>query len=441
MSRPEDPLGAKSDLTCDSLSLPGQTCAEVCPEEIERHQADDAEAVRIAQARINNAIGVIGSFRDQQPAPKLPPAANLRLRQRDAANRPPTTSESQPVDHFAGVEAPSRHDPEIVPALPEGLRRPVIGPLLSRYAPMVGFAAIVAYGITMFAAFQSDSRWPKTDNDSDAAVGRMSNEPASDVRQLLRLVIEDERAFANEPILLGVAVAPPTDSGSLSLRGLAHGTRLSAGTALGGDSWEFPLRDLGGVYVYAPHDFIGVMNAMIALISPSKKVIDSHPMRLEWMAKMDSLQPPSKREIDPGSVNAVPKMRIDSVTANAVPKMPIDSGPASVIAKPEIDSGTVGGATVKPMDRQEAAALMERGRDLLRNGDVALAQLAFRRLAEAGNADAALALAATYDPRYLAEHKLIGIIGDEAKARAWFQRASELGSTEADRILQRADIK
>jgi hypothetical protein len=183
------------------------------------------------------------------------------------------------------------------------------------------------------------------------------------------------------------------------------------------------------------------MNAMIALISPSKKVIDSHPMRLEWMAKMDSLQPPSKREIDPGSVNAVPKMRIDSVTANAVPKMPIDSGPASVIAKPEIDSGTVGGATVKPMDRQEAAALMERGRDLLRNGDVALAQLAFRRLAEAGNADAALALAATYDPRYLAEHKLIGIIGDEAKARAWFQRASELGSTEADRILQRADIK
>jgi hypothetical protein len=435
MSRPEDPLGAKSD-------LPGQTCDEVCPEEIERHQADDAEVMRIAQARINNAIGVIGSFRDQQPAPKLPPAANFRLRQRDAANRPPTTSESPPVDHFAGVEArpPSRHDPEIVPALPEGLRRPVIGPLLSRYAPMLGFAAIVAYGITMFAPFQFDSRWPKTDNDSDAPVGRMSNEPASDVRQLLRLVIEDERAFANEPILLGVAVAPPTDSGSLSVRGLAHGTRLSAGTALGGESWEFPLRDLGGVYVYAPPDFIGVMDAMIALLSPSKKVIDSHPMRLEWIAKADSRQLPSN-EIDSGSANAVPKMPIDSATANAVPKMPIDSGPASVIAKPEIDSGTVSAAAVKPMERQEAAALMERGRDLLRNGDVALAQLAFRRLAEAGNADAALALAATYDPRYLAEHKLIGIIGDEAKARAWFQRASELGSTEADRILRRADIK
>jgi TPR repeat protein len=44
-------------------------------------------------------------------------------------------------------------------------------------------------------------------------------------------------------------------------------------------------------------------------------------------------------------------------------------------------------------------------------------------------------------PMTLVMHKLIGIIGDEAKARAWFQRASELGATEADRILQRADIK
>jgi TPR repeat protein len=62
-------------------------------------------------------------------------------------------------------------------------------------------------------------------------------------------------------------------------------------------------------------------------------------------------------------------------------------------------------------------------------------------VAEAGDADAALALAATYDPRYLAQHKLIGIVGDEAKARAWYQRASELGSIEADRILRRANKK
>jgi hypothetical protein len=433
--RPEDPLEANLEVAPESQDQPGQTSDQGYREEIEQLRAAYAEAVRIAQARI-----------DQQPdgpAPKLPRAANLRLRQPDPANRRPAASTPPPDDHFAGFEArpPSSHDPEMVAASSEGLRRRVIGPLLTQYAPMVGFAAIVAYAITIFGPFQFDSRWPKTNNDGGVPAGRMSNEPPSDMGQLFRLVIEDEGAFANEPILLGVAVAPPTDAGSLSLRGLAHGTRLSAGSAVGEDSWEFALRDLGGVYVYPPPDFIGVTTAMIALLSPSKKVIDSHPMRLEWLAKADSLRSLSRQEINSGAANAVPKIPIDSGTANAVRKMPIDSGPPSVIAKPEIDSGTVSAAPVRPMDQQEAAALMERGRDLLRNGDVALAQLAFRRLAEAGRADAALALAATYDPRYLAEHKVIGIIGDEAKARAWYQRASELGSTEADRILQRANIK
>ncbi len=428
MSRPEDPLGEISDLTSATPDLSGQTSDLICAEEIEQRRAEDAEAVRNAQARIDNAIGVIHSFGDQQPAPKLPPAANLRLRQRDAADGPPTRSESPPVDQFAGFEPqpPSGHGPEIVPPLSEGLRRPIIGRLLSRYAPMTVFAAIVAYGVTMFAPFQSDGS--KTNNDNGAQVAGMSNGLAGDVRPLLRLVTEYERAFANDPILLGVAVAPPTDSGSLSLRGLAHGTRLSAGTALAGDRWEFPLRYLGGVYVYAPPDFVGVMDAMIALLSPSKKLIDSRPMRFEWMAKADSPELSSKQEIDSG-------------TANAIPKMPIDSASPSLVAKPQIDPGTVGAAAIRSMDRQEAAALMERGRDLLKNGDVALAQLAFRRLAEAGNADAALALATTYDPRYLAERKLIGISGDEAEARAWYRRASELGSTEADRILQRANVR
>jgi TPR repeat protein len=82
----------------------------------------------------------------------------------------------------------------------------------------------------------------------------------------------------------------------------------------------------------------------------------------------------------------------------------------------------------------EDAALMERGRDLLKSGDIASARLLFQRLANAGIADAALALAATYDPRYL-----IGVAGDETKARDWYQRARELVSTEAGRILARTN--
>ena len=287
---------------------------------------------------------------------------------------------------------------------------------------MVGFAAIVAYGITMLSFFQLDSGGPKSSSNG----ATMSHEPTSGVRH--RLVVEDQQAFANEPILLVVVAVPTTSSGSLLLRGLAHGTRLSAGAALDEDGWELSLRDIGSAYVYAPSDFVGVMNATIALLSPSKKVIDSRPIRLEWTAKADSLLPPTNnREIDPK-------------IANAATKQEINPGTASAAARQEINPGA-SAAAVKPIDPQEAAALMERGRDLLRNGDVASAQLAFRRLAEAGKADAALALATTYDPRYLLEHNLVGIVGDEAKARAWYRRAKEPGSIEADHFLQPANTK
>jgi len=417
------------------------------PEEIERHRAADAQAMPSAQARIENAINDIRSNRDRQPTarlPKLPPAADLRLPQQ-AANRSPA---SPPGDPFVRVKprAASSLDPEIMPAPPEGPRR--LGPILIRSILMVGFAAIVAYGITMLSFFQLDSRGPKSSNNG----ATVSHEPTSGVRQ--RLVVEDQQAFANEPILLAVVAVPTTSSGSLLLRGLAHGTRLSAGAALDEDGWELSLRDIGSAYVYAPPDFVGVMNATIALLSPSNEVIDSRPIRLEWIAKADSPQPPSKREIDsetssaaakqeinPGTASAAAKQEVNPGGASAAAKQEINPEPASAAAKQEINPEPASAAAVKIIDPQEAVALMERGRDLLRNGDVASAQLAFRRLAEAGKADAALALATTYDPRYLVEHNLVGIVGDEAKARAWYRRAKELGSMEADRFLQPANTK
>jgi hypothetical protein len=431
MSRPEDPLGGKSHLASQS---PGQMSDQARPEEIERHRAADAQAMPSAQARIENAINDIRSRGDRPPSvrlPKLPPTANFRLPQQ-AANRSSASSRGDP---FARIEFRPRSslDPEIMPAPPEGSRR--LGPILIRSILMVGFAAIVAYGITTLSFFQLDSRGPKSGNNG----ATVSHEPTSGVRQ--RLVVEDQQAFANEPILLAVVAVPTTSSGSLLLRGLAHGTRLSAGAALDEDGWELSLRDIGSAYVYAPPDFVGAMNATIALLSPSKKVIDSRPIRLEWTAKADSPQPPSKREIDSETSSAAAKQEVNPGGASAAAKQEINPEPASAAAKREINPEPASAAAVKIIDPQEAVGLMERGRDLLRNGDVASAQLAFRRLAEAGKADAALALATTYDPRYLVEHNLVGIVGDEAKARTWYRRAKELGSVEADRLSQPTSTK
>jgi TPR repeat protein len=96
---------------------------------------------------------------------------------------------------------------------------------------------------------------------------------------------------------------------------------------------------------------------------------------------------------------------------------------------------------IQPLDSERAAMLLQRGRELLRTGDIAGARLAFQPLADAGNVEAALALGKTFDPRYLVRRNVIGVVGDAAKARTWYQRAMELGSKGAKDILAQMTTK
>ena len=55
------------------------------------------------------------------------------------------------------------------------------------------------------------------------------------------------------------------------------------------------------------------------------------------------------------------------------------------------------------------AALLARGRAFLSTGDVAAARLVLRRAANAGNAQAALALGSSYDPNVLKRLHVFGV--------------------------------
>ena len=91
-----------------------------------------------------------------------------------------------------------------------------------------------------------------------------------------------------------------------------------------------------------------------------------------------------------------------------------------------------------PLPRDEVDTLMKRGRDLLTAGDVASARLILTRLSDAGNAEASLLLARTYDPVELARSRLVGAVPDLAKARTWYLKAAEQGSAEASRRIQQS---
>jgi len=90
-----------------------------------------------------------------------------------------------------------------------------------------------------------------------------------------------------------------------------------------------------------------------------------------------------------------------------------------------------------PLDGEQAALLLQRGRDLLKAGDVTDARRAFQVLADRGDAEAALALATTFDQRSVGIRNAVGVVADDASARAWYRRAVELGSSEAKRALLR----
>ena len=94
---------------------------------------------------------------------------------------------------------------------------------------------------------------PKRTSEKIPTVGSTFNKAGSEPR----LVVDAHKAFANEPLSLGVSVDSATGHESVLLAGLALGTRLSAGVPLSEASWQLAPRDLDVVYVYAPKDFIG----------------------------------------------------------------------------------------------------------------------------------------------------------------------------------------
>jgi TPR repeat protein len=90
----------------------------------------------------------------------------------------------------------------------------------------------------------------------------------------------------------------------------------------------------------------------------------------------------------------------------------------------------------RQLDREEIAILVKRGRDFISSGDPAGARSVLQRAAESKDAEAALMLAASYDPVVLRKLKVYGFAADVAMARTWYKKAKEFGSAAALRRLE-----
>ncbi len=89
----------------------------------------------------------------------------------------------------------------------------------------------------------------------------------------------------------------------------------------------------------------------------------------------------------------------------------------------------------RKLDADELATFLNRAKGLLAAGDIPSARLLLERAADAQDGSAALLLAQTYDPDVLGTQDARNIIPDAATARAWYQKAAQFGSADAQRRL------
>ena len=90
-----------------------------------------------------------------------------------------------------------------------------------------------------------------------------------------------------------------------------------------------------------------------------------------------------------------------------------------------------------PQDRERALRLVKKGDEQLTEGNVSAARLFYERAADAGLAQGAMALAATFDGAELERLGVRGIQPDVKQARRWYERARQLGANDAEQRLRR----
>lgn len=197
------------------------------------------------------------------------------------------------------------------------------------------------------------------------------------------------------------------------VRGLPASLKLTEGKLFGPGVWVVPLNAINKIKLNAPADAAGRADLSLALVSLEGTSLTEKKLTL-------FLAPPSK----------APEPQ-----AAAAPTPP--APPAEVATVGAISPATVQPRVLSKADKAMALRLKKMGDKGLAGGDILSARPLYQAAAERGLPEAAIALAATYDPAELSRMKgIVGVTPDPAQAKKWYVTAQELGAPEADARLQ-----
>jgi hypothetical protein len=231
-----------------------------------------------------------------------------------------------------------------------------------------------------------------------------------------RLVLQQHNLYTSGDVIpLGLQIDGETTSAALEIRDLPPGTTLSVGRPLGTGQWRVPAGDVGSALVHPPAGFSGTLQFAAELRLANDAIADSGEFRLQWP------RAPTQPAANQSTAEAVDR-------STSTTKQLATSTPAA--------RNTDHHVAVSPSDRDQIELLIALSQKFMSQGDVATARILLRRAAEVGDARAALALGATYDPVMLAIVRARGVAADLSLARDWYKKASDFGSQEAEDRLK-----
>lgn len=241
---------------------------------------------------------------------------------------------------------------------------------------------------------------------------------------------------------------------------LPEGSSLSSGFKVTQSSWAVPLNELGDLTLLVP-EFATPVEVRVQVLTPEgKSVADAatmlfpvdgaslanRPARAADTAAADlpsqgsyngalaAAQAPDAQPGAGGETSAAATVEPSGTETASV--APIAPPPAPTPASPP-----AGEAAQQPQaapepepprqmteeERERAVGLLTRGDQAMKSGNVLAARLFYHRAAKIGLAEAALAMAQSYDRVELQRMRVLGVEPDDEQARIWYARARELG--------------
>jgi hypothetical protein len=233
------------------------------------------------------------------------------------------------------------------------------------------------------------------------------------------IVVAETASQVAFPIRIEPADAIPRNS-FVRMRGLPPMAALSEGYVIGAGSWAVPISALPDLKISLPVAAAGRSEVTILLVAVDGAVL------VETKTALTVAQAANAgRERSAGPPGGASMLRAGVPVDLAPPRQETTAAVPPIVPRSQSP------------ERERAMRLLVKGNEQLEEGNVSAARLFFERAADAGLAEGAMALAATFDAAELGRRNVRGIKPDSKLARQWYERARQLGAGEADERLRR----